>query len=270
MADEEQPEFLSSYFPDPPPFYKHFTTENQDRLKQAREAAAGDDEDASSVRSSASQLLSLPPEVRYLVPPEPPADDSQYRVFGQPTKTRGTEEFDNIMTFVGSELERMELLPPWKYTQLYDIPTNDDDPSAWTRDRQHYLLRFMRSILVNYVELLGILVNDPTSEERDKKLGDILNIVANAHALVNEYRPHQARETLMHMMEDQLERKRAEIEGVRKMKAKVEETLAEFKKAAPQRDNTARIEDDARGSLEEKDREMQRHMWYAMDEILGH
>lgn len=50
----------------------------------------------------------------------------------------------------------------------------------------------------------------------------------NFHHLLNEYRPHQARESLILMMQDQLDRSRAETEGIMKMKEKVEGLLESF------------------------------------------
>ena len=42
---------------------------------------------------------------------------------------------------------------------------------------------------------------------------------------MNEYRPHQAREALILMMEAQLERGRREKEGIEELRTRVEETL---------------------------------------------
>lgn len=47
----------------------------------------------------------------------------------------------------------------------------------------------------------------------------------NLHHLLNEYRPHQARESLIMMMQDQLDRSRAETQGIRDMKEKVDGIL---------------------------------------------
>lgn len=45
------------------------------------------------------------------------------------------------------------------------------------------------------------------------------------HHLINEYRPHQARETLILNMEEQLERVRKEVDNSRKVREKAEELL---------------------------------------------
>lgn len=286
MAQQQPQEqdFPSSFFPDPPPFWRNFTTDNLNRLKQAKNEVSSDGNDG--VQLSASQLLELPPEVRCLVPPEPPADDHEYRVFSGVTKGSGMDHFGNTIDEitrklnnegghyfgVGADGDPIPVLPNWKYEQLYPTSsTTSTSSSQSSLDRQQFLLRFIRSILLNYLELLGIVATNPKSEDKDEKLKDILTLVANVHALVNEYRPHQARETLIGIMEDQLERKKAEVEGVKRMGEKVRETLREFESNAPDKDTDVKTEEaKAEALAEEKRTEMQRGMWQAMDEILGH
>jgi len=58
-----------------------------------------------------------------------------------------------------------------------------------------------------------------------EKIEDLRTLFINFHHLLNEYRPHQARESLILMMQDQLDRSRAETNGIRQMKEKVEGIL---------------------------------------------
>ena len=76
---EEEEVIGGAFFPAPPPFYKHFTAENLDALKQIKEANA--DSNDGSNELSAAQIINLPPKLRYLIPPEPPSDDDTFRVF---------------------------------------------------------------------------------------------------------------------------------------------------------------------------------------------
>ena len=81
--DQEQPsQHTSSAFPPPPPFYKHFTEANRSKLetfkKEALEKSANKE---GNVSTSELRLLELPPELRYLVPPEPPKE-GKYTIFG--------------------------------------------------------------------------------------------------------------------------------------------------------------------------------------------
>lgn len=77
---------LENFFPPPPPFYKYFTAKNFDRLKKLQESsqAEGDKtkQNAADSGSTKHQILNLPSELRYLIPPELPAD-GRYRSFGE-------------------------------------------------------------------------------------------------------------------------------------------------------------------------------------------
>lgn len=56
---------------------------------------------------------------------------------------------------------------------------------------------------VNFLDLLDVLIRAPESTKRLEKLEDINLLFINMHHLINEFRPHQARETLRVMMEIQ-------------------------------------------------------------------
>lgn len=279
---------LLNFFPDPPPFFKHFTTENLDRLKEIEsEASNGSgatekDKDAPVANLSTEQILALPTELRYLIPPPPPAEDESFHVFGEPAKSSGTNNFTQTMEFISKTLGAQFVLNDWTYTQLYPSSTSPSaDPSSTSHstdaniDRQQYLNRFNRSIIIEFLSLLGILTLDPKSEHKDNKLKHILTLVCNMHALINEYRPHQARETLIRIMEEQVRRKKAEIEGVKAMEEKVRGVLDGFGKALENQDAFESKEVTKEvvqhtDVAEDKRREIQREMWDAVDEILAH
>jgi mediator of RNA polymerase II transcription subunit 7 len=275
---EEGP--LLNYFPDPPPFYKHFTTENLERLKEIENEASNSAEIPNNVARSSSklsteQILALPAELRYLIPPPPPADNESFHVFGEPAKTSGTNNFTQMMEFVSKTLGEQYILSDWTYTQLY--PSTDPTSSSTDAniDRQQYLNRFNRSIIIEYISLLGVVALNPTSEHKDRKLKHILTLVCNMHALINEYRPHQARETLIRIMEEQVARKKREIEGVRAIGEKVRSVLGEFGKAVEaeadiKSDQVADEQEERTLSQDDLRKEVQRGIWDAMDEILGH
>jgi mediator of RNA polymerase II transcription subunit 7 len=75
-------------------------------------------------------------------------------------------------------------------------------------------------MLLNYLELIGIISQDPTCAEI--KIQHLTTLYLNAHHIINEYRPHQARETLILMAEERIAKMKAEIESVKEVKAKVE------------------------------------------------
>jgi mediator of RNA polymerase II transcription subunit 7 len=59
-------------------------------------------------------------------------------------------------------------------------------------------------------------------------VNDLRNLFINAHHLLNLYRPHQARESLVMMMEEQLQRSKDEIEQMDKVKAEIESALEQL------------------------------------------
>ncbi len=155
---------------------------------------------------SLDQILALPAELRYLIPPEPPADDEEFNVFGSATKVKGDNVFGKHMEFTRFRMMEEGVLEDWTYQQLY--PTASDPTSSSptstsaTLDRQKVLFRLLRSILLAYMSLLGLVATDPVSPAKADKISEMLTMVMNMHALINEYRPHQARETLIGKMGD--------------------------------------------------------------------
>ena len=75
-TEEEEKTYENYALPPPPPYYKHFTEKNLQRLKDLTEAA----EDGETATTT---LLDLPPELRCLLPPEPP-EDGIVTNFGEP------------------------------------------------------------------------------------------------------------------------------------------------------------------------------------------
>lgn len=63
-------------------------------------------------------------------------------------------------------------------------------------DHKKELKKINASILVNFLDLIDVLVQCPNHKMREEKCNDILTLFINFHHLINELRPHQARETL--------------------------------------------------------------------------
>lgn len=68
-------------------------------------------------------------------------------------------------------------------------------------DRRKELRKLNHSLLVNFLDLLDTLVLCPDSPKRTEKVDDLSLLFIHIHHLLNEFRPHQARETLRVMME---------------------------------------------------------------------
>jgi mediator of RNA polymerase II transcription subunit 7 len=273
QGPHEDDDLRIGFFPPPPPFWRNFTAENQAQLKDVEKEAGMDTTGGNDVPTNftTEQILALPTELRYLIPPEPPSDDAEFKVFGTVARTQGGDKFTTTMEWISRTLAADYTLMGWEYEQLYPSTAASSSASS-TLDRQRYLFRFLRSLLIAYIELLGIVAINPTAEEKDEKLKDILTMVTNMHALINEYRPHQARETLIREMERQVERKRAEVEGVRKMREKVKDVLEGFGKDV-EKDEGAGMNGVGGPTVVQEDdsTEIQREVWGVMDEmILGH
>ena len=106
--------------------------------------------------------------------------------------------------------------------QLYPSESGQESPSkpAQPLNHAHYLLKISKSLLLNFLEFVGILSVSP--EEFEPKVDDMRNLFINAHHLLNLYRPHQARESLILMMEEQVERTKQEIEQMDKTKTEIQ------------------------------------------------
>lgn len=90
-------------------------------------------------------------------------------------------------------------------------------PAAPSREAKHYdraleLKRMAKSLLLNFLQLVGTLPRNPT-QARDK-IDHLRTVLINMHHTLNEYRPHQARESAIEMMQDHLDRTRAETLAV--------------------------------------------------------
>lgn len=97
-------------------------------------------------------------------------------------------------------------------------------PRRFLNPNQHKneLKKLNHSILVSYLELLDVLVKAPCSEIegqqetlREQKLNDLSVLFKNIHHLINELRPHQARDALICHMESQKQERLEQIEKFR-------------------------------------------------------
>ncbi|KAK8062173.1 MED7-member of RNA polymerase II transcriptional regulation mediator complex [Apiospora hydei] len=207
MQDLDQ---ITSTWPRPPPFYKNFTADNLARLADLkRERAetsnppsnpdAGTNNNKDDILSQ--RLTGLPANLRNLQPPLPP-DEGAWRIFGDPYR----------LVQPLPKLEEGARFGPWWQMR--------DDKHF---DRATVLKRIAKSLLLNFLELVGILGQN--AMDASEKVKDIRDLFYNFHHLINEYRPHQARESLIATMQAQLDRLRAETTAIRDSKEKVERML---------------------------------------------
>ncbi|XP_075066245.1 mediator of RNA polymerase II transcription subunit 7 [Mixophyes fleayi] len=89
-------------------------------------------------------------------------------------------------------------------------------------DHKKELRKLNMSILINFLDLLDILIRSPGNIRREEKLEDLKLLFVHMHHLINEYRPHQARETLRVMMEVQ---KRQRLETAERFQKHLERVV---------------------------------------------
>ncbi|KAH7323084.1 mediator complex, subunit Med7 [Stachybotrys elegans] len=197
MADQE-PLSLASTFPNPPPFWKDFTPDRTARIEKLRatyiERAEAQEPNAPPIDEATLRLPELPEELINLQPPAEPAD-GRWRVFG-----------DQYMLD-----DKLPTLEEQGITNLASSAPIDRDARHY--DRALELKRLAKSLLLNFHELTGTLSRNPSHAEA--KAADLRTLFINMHHIINEYRPHQARESAIEMMQDHLDRTRSETIAIR-------------------------------------------------------
>ncbi|KAK6437239.1 Mediator of RNA polymerase II transcription subunit 7 [Oleoguttula sp. CCFEE 5521] len=194
MAEQQAPKH---FYPAPPFFYTHFTQSNLTQLSDIRREQSQETRDGDALGSAPLDTTSLPQDLRYLVPPSPPV--------GGKARAFNTE--------VGLDIPQQTLADYNIESLVHDTPEIRSNP-------QPYLISLARSMLTTFLALTGVLSEDPT--QYAEKVEDLRVLLHNMHELINQYRPHQARETLILMMEERVERLRGEIRDIGEARVKVE------------------------------------------------
>jgi mediator of RNA polymerase II transcription subunit 7 len=232
MADQQEPHSLASTFPNPPPFWKDFTPENIARIEELRSRAKGHDGDGGE--TPPVRIPDVPEDLINLQPPAEPKD-GQWRVFGDHymvgyiclvMNTRCmltiSQLDDKLPTLEEQGITNLALTHPPRTATDVDNSDNSTGTAAAAythHDHALELKRLVKSLLLNFLELVGTLASNP-SHAADK-VEDMRTLLINTHHALNEYRPHQARESAAEMMQDHLDRIRGETAAVR---AQVENT----------------------------------------------
>ncbi|KAK5658087.1 hypothetical protein OQA88_2643 [Cercophora sp. LCS_1] len=203
MADiEEDNTKVTSLWPDPPLFWKAHTPENKERWESLRNLYATQNglDPATVLR-----IPDCPEELEYLQPPAEPAD-GKWRLYGQNHSLD-----DELLSLEQAGIQRL-----------------GDGGGVAGKDGKHMdrafeLKRLAKSMLLNFLELTGVMHHNPSHAE--EKVQDIKTLLLNFHHILNEYRPHQAREQLIQLMQEQLDSKRAETAAIRSVVDKAKREL---------------------------------------------
>lgn len=100
-------------------------------------------------------------------------------------------------------------------------------------------------MLLSFLELVGVLGIAP-AEDFPAKTDDLQNILFNMHHLINTYRPHQAREQLCIVMEEQLERVRRETEESLAAVERANEVVKEVERVGKEVERIENVEKERR------------------------
>lgn len=198
----EGDELISSLYPPPPPYYKYFTDENVEKLAQWKKSNQGtrsavsrsdsENENGTGEEQHGNETgAEVTGELKFLVPPKPPLG-THYRNYG------------NVWSFE----DKLPSLKEMGLTQLYQ----DEDSTITSRAKIEELHKLLDSLLLNFLELIGVVSIEP--EKFHFKIEDLKLILININHILNLYRPHQSRESLIMLLRRQIESKRLEISEI--------------------------------------------------------
>ncbi|KAL9053592.1 MAG: hypothetical protein Q9162_004689 [Coniocarpon cinnabarinum] len=249
MAEEQQSNQVPQGLPAPPSTYRDFTTENLVQLREHHQLHVSQSQSTSEAQLGWDLSSdNVPEDLQNLIPPSLP-ELNDYTSFGVnlqlgPTQISSLDEY-------GAE----RLLES-------RVQSTHGLPSELTSNFTHLL----RSIMLNFLELTNILATNPAPAP--EKIEDLRILFLNAHQLLNEYRPHQARETLLEMMQDRVDGLRKQIEAVNENKRKVDELL---QSVGVTNDNSLKAPTEIQTRQELQRRQQRtgqaRQLWTALDKI---
>ncbi|KAJ0234880.1 Mediator of RNA polymerase II transcription subunit 7b [Hirschfeldia incana] len=90
-------------------------------------------------------------------------------------------------------------------------------------DYKKELRSLNRELQLHILELADVLVERPS--QYAKRIGDISSIFKNLHHLLNSLRPHQARATLIHIMELQIQQRKQAVEDIKRRREEAQRLL---------------------------------------------
>lgn len=178
-------ELIASLYPPPPPYYKYFTKANIDKFAELSESEKAE-------LTQGALHLQIPPDI--------PQTD-QYRGYGS----------------VWSLENKIPSLKSLGFTQLYQ----DEDETITSNTKIAELHKLLDSLLLNFLELVGSVSVEPAKFYI--KIEHLKQLIINMNHLLNTYRPHQTRESLIMLLQKLIESKREET-------ALIEKTMLQAKK----------------------------------------
>jgi len=102
-------------------------------------------------------------------------------------------------------------------------------------DHRDQLKKMNHSLLLNFLDLIDILIRNPACDvAREQKLDSLNTLFVHMMHLVNEFRPHQARETVRVMLKAQLKQRSEVCERLQQFYDKLEQNFETYLEAVPE------------------------------------
>ncbi|XP_076910499.1 mediator of RNA polymerase II transcription subunit 7a-like [Bidens hawaiensis] len=117
------------------------------------------------------------------------------------------------------------------YTTDDVLPSLEDQgvrqlyPKGLNVDFKKELRSLNRELQLHILELADVLIERPSQYAR--RVEDISLIFKNLHHLLNSLRPHQARATLIHILELQIQRRKQAVEDIKRRREEAQRLLKE-------------------------------------------
>ncbi|EEY23895.1 mediator of RNA polymerase II transcription subunit 7 [Verticillium alfalfae VaMs.102] len=246
-TDQQGQKAHSSAFPNPPLFWKDFTPENITRIAELRATRA--EETSTDLKDLPIRTSAIPDELINLQPPAEPSTGT-WRVLG------GQYSLD-------------DKLPSLEEVNIKRLASaHNDERDGKHLDRAFELKRMAKSLLLNFLELVGVMSITP--EDSTAKVDDLRTLLMNFHHVLNEYRPHQARESGIALMQSHLDRTRAETAAIRAQVDSAKRVLEglgsiDILQASPTSESASKGNEQS-ASNDPLDRR-EREVWEAADEL---
>ncbi|TXG58033.1 hypothetical protein EZV62_015862 [Acer yangbiense] len=113
--------------------------------------------------------------------------------------------------------------------EFTDVSAIDDFENLIEEENWQYFKKELRSLnselQLHILELADVLVERPSQYAR--RVEDISLIFKNLHHLLNSLRPHQARATLIHILELQIQRRKQAVEDIKRRREEAQKLLKE-------------------------------------------
>ncbi|CAN6460332.1 unnamed protein product [Victoria cruziana] len=117
------------------------------------------------------------------------------------------------------------------YTTDDVLPSLEDQgvrqlyPKDLNIDYKKELRKLNRELQLHILELADVLIERPSQYAR--RVEEISVIFKNLHHLLNSLRPHQARATLIHILEKQIQQRKKAVDDIKRRRAEAQHILKE-------------------------------------------